>query len=81
MEANKIDAISIPESTYIKILGLVLNPMGVATHVKVMNTGEFLPKMRVTYDLSFPGKFSNSSINSRVQTSSQEPCMFAHVPL
>ena len=81
MEANKIDTISIPESTCIKIPGLVLNPLGVVTYIRVMNTGEFLQKMRVTHDISFPRKFSKILITSRVQTSSLEPYMFAHVPL
>ena len=58
-----------------------MNPMGVATHVGVTSTGEFLPKKRVTHDLSFLGKVSNSSINSQVKTSLLEPCMFAHILL
>ena len=69
----------LPEECYNEVPGLILNPMGVATHLGVTDTGEFVPKNRVTHDLSFPGKISGSSVNSRVRTSSLEPCMFAHV--
>ncbi len=69
----------LPEYCYKEIPGLVLNPMGVVTHLGVTDTGEFVPKNRVTHDLSFPGLTSQSSLNSRVPMSSLEPCMFAHV--
>ncbi len=69
----------LPEYCYKEIPGLVLNPMGVVMHLGITDKGEFLPKSRVTHDLSFPGAVSSTSVNSRVRTSSLEPCMFAHV--
>ena len=58
---------------------LVLNPMGVATHLGITEYGTFEPKNRVTHDLSFPGKFSGESLNSRVKIDSLEPCIFSYV--
>ena len=55
----------LPESTYKKIPELILSPMGVATHEGITDTGDFIPKKRITHDLSFPGKTSNNSVNSR----------------
>ena len=71
----------LPGDRYREIPELVLNPMGVATHLGVTSTGEFLPKNRVTHDLSFPGKFSGQSVNSRLKRTSLEPCMFSYVLL
>ena len=62
-----------------EIPGLILNPMGVATHVGISETGKFVPKKRLTHDLSFPGAVSGLSVNSRVDVSKLEPCMFSHV--
>ena len=64
-----------------EIPGLVISPMGVATHIGVQSDGSFAPKSRVTHDLSYPGEFSDQSINSRVIDSSLEPCMFGHALL
>ena len=58
---------------------LVLNPMGVAAHLGITESGKFVTKNRVTHDLSFPGKFSGKSVNSRVKSKSLEPCMFSLV--
>ena len=60
------------------IPGLILSPMGVAEQLGVSETGEFVPKQRVTHDLSFPGIKSGHSVNSRVIDESLEPCMFGH---
>ena len=60
---------------------LVISPMGVATHIGVQSDGSFAPKPRVTHDLSFPGKHSDESINSRVMEESLQPCMFGHALL
>ena len=73
--------IILPVDTYGKIPGLVLNPMGVATHTGVTKDGTFEEKDRVTHDLSFPGKVSTESVNSRVDATKLEPCMFSHVLL
>ena len=50
-----------------KIPGIVISPMGVAEQIGISATGEFVPKLRLTHDLSFPGKESGESINSRVE--------------
>ena len=56
----------LPEHCYKEIPGLILNPMGSSTHLGVTDTGEFVPKNRLTNDLSFPGLTSQSSVNVHV---------------
>ena len=77
-EISKGWMIILPDSSYDSIPDLVLNPMGIAEQIGVGETGEFIPKKRVTHDLSFPGAISNESINSRVLKEHLEPCMFGH---
>ena len=60
------------------IPGLEMAPMGVADQLGVSATGEFIEKLRVTHDLSFPGSESKESINSRVIKDKLEPIMFGH---
>ena len=60
---------------------LELAPMGVADQLGVSATGEFVSKLRVTHDLSFPQAVSGESINSRVKDEDLEPCMFGHTLL
>ena len=60
---------------------LELAPLGVADHLGISATGEFVSKLRVTHDLSFPGAFSQQSVNSRVDKDVLEPCMFGHTLL
>ena len=69
----------LPGDYYDDVPELVLNPMGVATHLGVTETGNFAEKNRVTHDLSFPGKISKKSVNSRVKFDQLEPCMFSFV--
>ena len=69
----------LPGDCYSEVPELVLNPMGVVTHLVITDTGEFVPKDRLTHDLSFPGKVSGESINSRVNKGNLEPCMFSFV--
>ena len=45
----------LPGDCYEDIPELVLNPMGVATHLGITEEGNFELKDRVTHDLSFPG--------------------------
>ena len=71
----------IPKESAIHIPGLTLSPMGVAEHLGISASGEFVPKMRLTHDLSFPGLESGESINSRVDKENLEPCMFGHTLL
>jgi hypothetical protein len=61
------------------IPGLEMAPMGVADQLGVSaTTGEFIEKLRVTHDLSFPGSESKESINSRVIKDKLERIMFGH---
>ena len=52
--------------------------MVVAEQLGVSATGEFVPKKRLTRDLSFPGSYSGKSVNSRILTEKLEPCMFGN---
>ena len=61
-----------------EIPGLVMSPMGVATALGISANGKFVPKKRITHDLSFPGIFSEESTNSRVIKELLEPCMFGY---
>ena len=55
---------------------LVLSPMGVTEALGISANGEFVPKKRITHDLSFQGCHSQESTNSRIIDESLEPCMF-----
>ena len=50
--------------------------MGVVEQMGVTKEGSFVLKHQVTHDLSFPGKASAQSINSRVIEENLRPCMF-----
>ena len=52
--------------------------MGVAEQIGVSEEGTFVPKKRLTHDLSFVQEASNKAINSRVIETDLEPCMFGH---
>ncbi len=67
----------LPGDCYRDVPDLVLNPMGVATHLGITEDDTFEEKDRVTHDLSFPGGFSGESVNSRVKMEELEPCMFS----
>ena len=71
----------LPVEEILNIPNLQLSPMGVADAVGISATGEFVPKLRVTHDLSFPGEVSGQSVNSRVIKDDLEPCMFGHALL
>ena len=66
-EVQKGWILILPDKDVKNIPGLELAPMGVADQLGVSATGEFVSKLRVTHDLSFPGKISKKSINSRVK--------------
>ena len=55
--------------------------MGVADQLGIDSNGEFVSKLRITHDLSFPGAVSGESINSRIREGELEPCMFGHTLL
>ena len=69
----------LPTDCYLEIPDLVLNPIGVATHLGITDKGEFKPKDRLTHKLSFPGTVSMQSINLRVKKQNLEPCIFSFV--
>jgi hypothetical protein len=71
----------LPDEEATNIPGLELAPMGVAEQLGVSATGDFVSKLRITHDLSFPQKISGESINSRVNEELLEPCMFGHTLL
>ena len=78
-EIQKCWNLILPDNCMDSIPHLVFNHMGVATHLGITEYCTFEPKNRVTHDLSFPGKFSGESVNSRVKIDSLEPCMFSYV--
>ena len=57
-EVKKGWAILINDKDATKIPDLELSPMGIAEHLGITETGEFVEKLRVTHDLSCPGIFS-----------------------
>ena len=73
--------IILPDKFYQDIPDLILNPMGVASQSGISAFGEFIDKLRITHDLSFPGKISEESVNSRLMPDGMEPCMFRHTLL
>lgn len=68
--------ILLPEEDAISILELEIAPMGVADHLRINTLREYIPKMRVTNDLSFPGIKSKELLNSRVDKNKLKLIMF-----
>jgi hypothetical protein len=64
-----------------KIPNALISPLGVVTQSTINEHGEIIPSSRVTHDLSFPGKFSQSSVNSRTDFEQLEPCRYGHMLL
>ena len=60
------------------IPGLEIAPMGVAEHPRINTFGKYIPKKRVTHEISFPGIKSKKSLNSRVNKTKIEPTLFGH---
>ena len=77
-EVKKGWAILLPDENIEDIPGLVISPLGVADHLGISESGEYVEKLRVTHDLSWPGKISKESINSRIIKDELEPIMFGH---
>jgi hypothetical protein len=77
-EVEKGWILLLPDKEVNNIPDLELAPMGVADQLGVSASGEFVSKLRITHDLSFPQEFSGESINSRVNQDELEPCMFGH---
>ena len=80
-EIEKGWIVTLPVDVVRTLPEVVINPMGVATHLGVSEDGTFVEKDRITHDLSFPGAISTELRNSRVNESELEPCMFGYVLL
>ena len=80
-EVEKGWILLLPDNEAQNIPGLELAPMGVQDQIGISATGEFVSKLRVTHDLSFPQEISGESLNSRVIDDELEPCMFGHTLL
>ena len=77
-EVEKGWALIIPEEKALEIPLIEIAPLGVAEHLGISETGDYVPKLRLTHDLSFPGAVSSESINSRIDRERMEPIMFGH---
>ena len=71
----------LPDEETVNIPSLELAPMGVADQLGMSATGEFVSKLRITHDLSFPQIVSGESVNSRAEKEKLEPCMLEHTLL
>lgn len=54
----------------------IVAPFGIAQQNTLDADGSIIPKLRPTHDLSFPGKHSGTSVNSRIISHRLEPCNF-----
>ena len=77
-EVEKGWALILPEEEAMDIPFIEIAPLGVAEHLGISEEGTYVPKLRLTHDLSFPGAFSEESINSRIDREKMEPIMFGH---
>ena len=57
-EINKVWEFILPLHRAMDIPGPFVSPMGVEEQLGVSATGDFVPKKRLTSDLSFPGSYS-----------------------
>ena len=78
-EVEKGWMLPLPIRAAAHIPGSEMAPMGVAVHMGINAEGSYIPKERVTHDLSFPGGTTGSSVNSRLLKEELEPCMFGHM--
>jgi len=62
-----------------KLENAIISPMGVVSQSTINELGEIIPSNRITHDLSFPGKISGTSINSRTLIDQLEPCVYGHM--
>jgi hypothetical protein len=63
----------------VKLPGASISPMGIVSQSSINDKGEVIPSNRITHDLSFPGKASNESINSRTISDELLPCLYGHM--
>ena len=69
----------LPAERALDIPGLEMAPLGVVTHIGISANRDYVEKDRVTHDLPFPGAYSNTSVNDRVQEELLELRMFGHM--
>ena len=62
-----------------QLAGATVSPMGIVHQSTINEKGEIIPSNRVTHDLSFPGKFSTQSVNSRTKMQELSPCQYGHM--
>lgn len=77
-EIKKGWGIIIQEENATLIPGLEISLMGVTERLGIAETGEYVPKKRITHNLSWPGIFLKESVNSRMLRSRFEPIMFGN---
>ena len=58
-----------------------LAPLGIVSQSTINDRGEIVASNRVTHDLSFPGKESGTSVNSRTKMEELVPCKYGHMLL
>ena len=54
-------------------------PHGIVQQGTINERGEIIEKNRVTHDQSYPGSYSNESVNSRVIDEDLAPCLYGHM--
>ena len=57
---------------------MVIPPLGVGKHLEISSDGKYIPKKRITHYLSWPGKFFQQTIYSRMNPDLLEPVMIGH---
>ena len=68
-------ALPLPIDTALVLPNSSIAPIGVVEQETLNETGERIPKFRMTHDQSFPGP-SGTSVNKRVITEELPPCLF-----
>ena len=74
-------SIILPSSKIIEMKGALVCPMVIVEQFTISKTGEIIEKERACHDLSFCTEPSNTSVNSRVDKSVLQNCMFGHCML
>lgn len=62
-----------------RIPGAIISPMNIIQQDTIDESGNTIPKYRLTHDQSFVMSGSNSSVNSRLDKSKLAPCIFGWV--
>ncbi len=66
----------LPLSKISHIPGILIAPMNIVNQDTIDDNGSIIPKNRLTHDQSFIFDGSNTSVNSRLDKSELEPCIF-----